>query len=100
MIEVTMKAVEMIKQFQQSQAEPGTIRIILHDEGRRPFFRMYFAEPGEDDAIVTEQGITFAIDRRLLHLAKPIRIDYAEVDEEHAGFQIISRLPMAGWKTR
>jgi Fe-S cluster assembly iron-binding protein IscA len=100
MLEVTEKAAEMIKQFQQNQTGSDTFRIILHDEGKRPFFRMYFVEPGENDTIVTEQGITFAIDRRLLDLAKPIRIDYAEIDEEHAGFQIISRLPMVGWKTR
>lgn len=99
MIEVTKKAAEMIKQFLQSQTGPGTIRIILQDNGgKKPFFRMYHAEPGENDTIVTEQGITFAVEKGLLDLAKPIKIDYAEVDKEHAGFQIISRLPMVGWK--
>jgi hypothetical protein len=40
------------------------------------FFRMYFADLGENDMIVTEQdqGTTFTGDRRLLDLAKPIRV--------------------------
>jgi len=100
MIEVTEETAETIKQFQKSQAGSDTIQIILHEEGNRPFFRMYFAEPGKNDTIATGQGITFAVEKSLLELAKLIRINYAEVEEEHAGFQIISRLPMVGWKTR
>jgi len=38
-------------------------------------------------------------EKELLELAKPIRIDYAEIDEEQKGFQILSRLPMVGRKT-
>jgi Fe-S cluster assembly iron-binding protein IscA len=101
MIQVTTKAAEMIKQFLQNQAGPGLIRIILEEQGGKiPYLRMYLTEPGEDDTTVTEQGITFTVDKKLLALAQPIRIDYAEVDEEHAGFQIISRLPGVGWKRR
>ncbi len=101
MIEVTEKAAEKIKEFLQSQAGPGNLRILLQDKGsKRPFLRMYFAEPGENDTIITEQGITFSIDRELLEIAKPIRIDYAEIDENQVGFQITSRLPMVGFRRR
>jgi len=100
MIEITEKAAEMIKIFLQSQEESETIRIHLHTpDHKRPSLRMFFDKPRKDDAIVMEQGITFTIEKELLELAKPIRIDYAEIDEEQKGFQILSRLPMVGRKT-
>jgi len=100
MIEVTEKAVEMIKQFLQNQKGPGTIRIHLQDKGgKRPFLQMFYDKHRENDTLVTEQGVTFTIDKELLEIAKPIRIDYAEI-EEQSGFQIISRLPMVGRKMR
>ncbi|OPY10693.1 MAG: Iron-sulfur cluster biosynthesis [Syntrophus sp. PtaU1.Bin005] len=101
MIEVTEKAAEKIKEFIQSQKGPGTIRILLQDEGsKRPFLRMFYDQPAEGDAFITEQEITFAIEKDLLEMAKPIRIDYAEIDEKQVGFQIVSRLPMVGYRRR
>jgi Fe-S cluster assembly iron-binding protein IscA len=42
MIEVTEKAAEKIKEFIQSQTGPGTIRILLQDEGvNAPFFACF-----------------------------------------------------------
>jgi Fe-S cluster assembly iron-binding protein IscA len=101
MIEVTEKAVEMIKQYLRNQTGPGVLRILYQEKvgQKRPFLQMFFVEPEENDVIITEQGITFAVDKKLLDLAKPIRIDYAEIDEDTAGFQILSSLPMVGWKT-
>jgi len=101
MIEVTEKAVEMIKQFLQNQQGPGSIRIHLQDkDSKRPYLRLFHDDSRDKNAIFTEQGITFIIEKELFEMARPIRIDYAEIDEKQVGFQIISRLPMVGWKRR
>ncbi len=100
MIEVTERAVEKIKESLQNQTEYRAIRIFLQDKNsKRPFLRLFFDNPRNDDAVVTEQGITFAVEKELLEMARPIRIDYAETDDQ-AGFQVLSRLPMVGWKRR
>ncbi len=100
MINITEKAVEKIKEFLQNQTNPGVLRILYQEKHSvRPYLRMFYDTPAENDVIIVEQGITFAVDKDLLEIAKPIRIDYAEVDKDTAGFQIISRLPMVGWKT-
>ncbi|MFH0976813.1 MAG: hypothetical protein V1874_13595 [Spirochaetota bacterium] len=101
MIEVTDKAVEKIKEYLKAHTESGTLRIIYQEKGvKRPMFRLFYSEPGKNDEFITEKGITFAIDKSLLELAKPFKIDYAEISDGVEGFQILSRLPMVGWKTR
>jgi len=56
---------------------------------------MALDEPKENDTILTEQDITFAIDKELLEKAKPIRINFIEAGGQ-TGFQLTSSLPAKG----
>ena len=52
---------------------------------------MVLDEPGNDDHVFTEQGITFMVDNHLLESVKPIRIDLVETSMG-SGFAINSNL--------
>jgi len=56
---------------------------------------MALDEPTENDTIIKEHDITFAIDKDLLEKAKPIRLDYVEAGGQ-TGFQLTSSLPAEG----
>ena len=43
----------------------------------------------------TDQGITFAIEKKLFEEAKPIRVDFVE-SLDGSGFQLTSNLPSGG----
>jgi iron-sulfur cluster assembly protein len=53
---------------------------------------MALDEPGENDSVLTEQDISFAIDKDLLQKAMPIRLDFVE-SGKRPGFKFTSNLP-------
>lgn len=57
---------------------------------------MALDEPHEDDLTLTEQGITFAIEKDLFEKAKPITVDFHESLDGGTGFNITSSLPTGG----
>jgi len=95
MIEVTQKAADMIKEFMKSQKGHGTVRILLQICCGPGALCIALDEPKENDAIFTERGITFAINKTLLEKAKPIQIDLVEVSGK-SEFQLTSSLPVDG----
>ncbi len=56
---------------------------------------MALDEPQETDLTFTDQGITFAIEKKLFEDAKPIRLDFVE-SVNGSGFQLTSSLPSGG----
>jgi Fe-S cluster assembly iron-binding protein IscA len=48
-------------------------------------------EPGEDDTIFTEQGVTYIINKALLERAKPLKVDFVN-SPIGSGFYISSNL--------
>ncbi len=56
---------------------------------------MALDEPQEDDMTFTDQGITFAIEKKLFEDAKPICVDFVE-SLNGSGFQLTSNLPSGG----
>lgn len=56
---------------------------------------MALDEPKENDLVITEQDITFAIDKDLLEKAKPIQVDFVEAGGK-SGFQLTSRMQAEG----
>ena len=52
---------------------------------------MVLDEPGNDDHVFTEQGITFMVDNSLLERVKPIKIDFVD-SPMGSGFMINSNL--------
>lgn len=56
---------------------------------------MALDEPQENDLTLADQGITFAIEKKLFEDAKPIRVDFVE-SLNGSGFQLTSKLPSGG----
>jgi iron-sulfur cluster assembly protein len=56
---------------------------------------MALDEPQENDITFTDQGITFAIEKKLFEDAKPIRVDFIE-SINNSEFQLTSNLPTGG----
>ena len=52
---------------------------------------MVLDEPIAEDEVFKENGITFAIDKKLFQQVKPIQIDFVETNRG-AGYQITSSL--------
>jgi Fe-S cluster assembly iron-binding protein IscA len=52
---------------------------------------MVLDEPIAEDEVFQENGITFAIDKKLFERVKPIQIDFVETSRG-AGYQITSSL--------
>ncbi len=52
---------------------------------------MVLDEPGEDDSVFTEKGITFMINKTLLEEVKPVKVDYVNTPMGE-GFRISSNL--------
>jgi len=96
MLEVTEKAGDMIKQSLKDKEGPSDVRIRLQSYGNSPpFLGMVWDEHKESDVTFTEQDLTFLIDKDLLKIASPIRLDYVETAMQK-GFQITSHLPRIG----
>lgn len=56
---------------------------------------MALDEPKDNDLTFVDQGITFAIDKKLFMEARPIRVDFVE-SLDGSGFQLTSNLPSGG----
>ncbi len=56
---------------------------------------MALDEPKENDVTLTEQGITFVIEKGLFEEAKPIHVDFVE-SPNGSGFSLTSNLPASG----
>lgn len=56
---------------------------------------MALDESQENDITLTDQGITFAIEKGLFEQAKPIGVDFVE-SLGGSGFQLTSNLPTTG----
>jgi len=95
MIDVSQKAAEKITEFLKNQQGPSTVRILSQSCCGPASLAMALDEPQENDVIITEQDITFAIDKDLLEKAKPIRLDFVEAGGK-SGFQLTSNLPAEG----
>jgi len=53
---------------------------------------MALDEPGENDEIIKDNGVTYLVDKILLEQAKPISVDFID-GEKGSGFSISSNLP-------
>jgi Fe-S cluster assembly iron-binding protein IscA len=56
---------------------------------------MALDEPRDNDLTFIDQGITFAIEKKVFDEVRPIRIDYVE-SPTGSGFQLKSSLPSSG----
>jgi iron-sulfur cluster assembly protein len=96
MLTVTEKTAAMIKGFLEKQEGPRAVRI-LSQPGCCGGSTLGLAldEQQENDVTFSDQGITFAVDKSLLKIAKPIRIDFVE-SPGGSGFRLTSSLPVTG----
>lgn len=79
MFEVSEKALEKMRQAQQGQEGPLSIRVFKTEGGwKGPHLVMAFDEQKENDEVFTMKGITFLIEKELYERSKPIHIDYTE----------------------
>ena len=93
MLTVTEKANEMIMDFLKAQKDPSYIRVFLSEGGwAGPALGMALDEPGENDEIIKDNGVTYLVDKNLLEQAKPISVDFVST-EQGSGFSISSNLP-------
>ena len=56
---------------------------------------MALDEPRDDDEVVSEEGVTFLINKELFDQAKPINVDFVE-SAMGSGFSISSSLSSGG----
>jgi iron-sulfur cluster assembly protein len=56
---------------------------------------MALDEPKENDVLLTDQGITFVIEKDIFEEAKPINVDFVE-SPSGSGFSLTSNLPASG----
>ncbi len=52
---------------------------------------MVLDEPGDNDSIFTEKGITFMVEKKLLERVQPIKVDFVDTPRG-SGFTIHSNL--------
>jgi Fe-S cluster assembly iron-binding protein IscA len=77
MFEISEEASENIKQFLEGRKGLQTIRVLMTDGGwRGPYLVMALDEQKENDAVYTDRGVTFVIEKALFERVKPIRIGY------------------------
>lgn len=90
MIEVTQKAVEMIREFFKARGKIQPLRVIVAGVGcGGPTLGMALDEPNENDEVFTEAEFTFIIEKSLMEQAKTVNIDYISNDMGE-GFVITS----------
>ena len=92
MLQVTEKAVEMIKDFLKDRGEEHIIRLMMNEGGwSGPSLGMALDEPRDGDEIFKENGITFLINKELFELVKPITVDFISTPRG-SGFKVSSSL--------
>ena len=92
MFEISEKAGEMIKESFKDKEEVPSIRVVYNEGGwSGPSLGMVLDEPGNDDTVFTEQGISFMVENNLLERVKPIKIDFVDAPMG-SGFIINSSL--------
>ena len=95
MLEVTDKAIEMIKDFLKDRETPHSIRIVMSAGCGGPSLGMALDEPLASDEVIEDNGLTFLIDKILLEEAKPIHVDFVTTPNG-SGFKLTSPLSAAG----
>ena len=92
MLQVTEKAVEMIKDFLKDRGEEHIIRLMMNEGGwSGPSLGMALDEPRDGDEIFKENGITFLINKEMFELVKPITVDFISTPRG-SGFKVSSSL--------
>ena len=92
MLEITEKAGEMVKEALKDKDPIPSIRVIYNEGGwSGPSLGLVLDESGNENAIFTEKGITFIVNKDLYERAKPIKIDFVETPMG-SGFHISSSL--------
>ena len=77
MLEVSEEASEKIKQFLEGREGTQPVRILMTEGGwKGPYLVMALDDRKQNDALLTEGGVTFLIEKTLLDRIKPIRISY------------------------
>ena len=89
MLEVTDKAVEMIKDFIKDRETPHSIRIMMSGGCGGPGLGMALDEAQDSDEVIENNGLTFVVDKILLEEAKPIQVDFI-VTPDGSGFKLTS----------
>ena len=96
MFEVTEKANEMIEDFFKNKEGTPYIRIFLSEGGwSGPSLAMALDEPKDDDEVITDNKISYLINKELLEKAKPINVDFVE-SAMGSGFSLSSGLKTEG----
>ena len=92
MFQVTEKAGEMIKEALKDKEPIPSIRIVYNEGGwSGPALGLVLDEPGDEDTVFTEIGVTFMVNNNLLERVKPIKIDFLD-SPMGSGFRITSNL--------
>lgn len=78
MLTVTDKASEAIKEFLKERDQNSAVRITMAMSCCGPALGMSLGEQTSEDEEITEKGIKFIIDKKILEQAKPISVDYVE----------------------
>ena len=96
MIQVSVKADEMIQEFFKDREENRVIRIFLTEGGwSGPSLGMALDEPKTDDEVLENNGVTFLMEKELFEKAKPVNVDFVE-SAMGSGFSISSNLQLGG----
>ena len=94
MLEITEKAIEMIKDFLKDREETQTVRIMLSQGGcSGPSLGMALDESRDNDLEFDDRGIKFVVEDSLYDRVKPIKVDYVSA-HMGSGFNITSNLPV------
>jgi len=79
MFQVSEEASEKIKQFLEGREKLQPVRILETEGGwKGPYLVMALDEQRENDAVFTENGVTFLVERTLFERVNPIRINYTQ----------------------
>ena len=79
MLEVTDKAVEMIKDYMKKNNMDSPLRVYMSPGGwSGPAFGLALDEPKEADEVFKIQDMTFLIDKTVKKYVEKIKVDYNE----------------------
>lgn len=95
MFDVSQEASEKIKQFLEGREGVVSIRMLMDEGGwKGPHLIMALDAQKSDDAVFTDRGVTFLVEKSLWERVKPIRIGYTH-STLGAGYTIESSLMKA-----